>query len=134
VPDLDPYVKAIQDLLGPLGSPADRMRAIEQAVARLRQPDETRPATEDFIDGLSKMPAHMRELQSLLSEFASPASQLRSFQEQLATTRQQLELMAKQLESVEGTIGRFAELAEQLAAMQEPFRAISGGWWPQAAQ
>ena len=32
MPDLDPYVKSIQDLLSQLRSPADRMRAMEQAI------------------------------------------------------------------------------------------------------
>ena len=128
--DLDPYVKSIQDLLSQLRSPADRMRAIEQAVARIWQPEESRRAAGEFVAGVSAMPAHMWELQKLLSRFAAPGSQLRSFQEQLATTRQQLELMAKQLESAEATVGRFAEIAEELAALQEPFARIATAWGP----
>ena len=127
MPDLDRYVKAIQDLLAPLGSPAERLSAVDQAMQRIA-PQDARRATGELISGLAAMPERLRDLQRVLGDFASPAPQLRSFQEQLATTRQQLQLMATQLEAAEAMVGRVADLAEQLASFQQPFLDAAAAW------
>lgn len=129
MPDLDRYVKAIQDLVSQIGSPAERLSAMEQATARLRPQGDPRRAAGELVTGLTAMPERMRDLQRLLSEFADPGKQLRQFQEQLSTTRQQLQLMASQLETAETTIGRIADLAERLASFQEPFRNAASTLW-----
>lgn len=127
--EFDQYVKAIQDLLGQLGAPADRLRAMEEAMSRfIPTAGTTRPAM-DFAADLLAMPERLRELQQLLQEFGSPATQLRAFEEQLATTRQQLVLMAQQLEGAEHAIDRFATLAEQLAGLYQPFSKAAGAWF-----
>lgn len=129
MPDLDRYVKAIQDLVSQIGSPAERLSAMEQATARLRPQGDPRRAAGELVTGLTAMPERMRDMQRLLSEFADPGKQMRQFQEQLSTTRQQLQLMASQLETAETTIGRIADLAERLASFQEPFRNAASTLW-----
>jgi len=128
VPELDRYVKGIQDLLSQLGSPAERISAMEQAAARLMPQGDTRRAAGELISGLMSTPERMRDLQKTLTEFSQPAKQLREFEEQLKTTRQQLLLMAKQLEGAETAIGRIADLAERLAAFQEPWLNAAAAW------
>lgn len=122
--EMDRYVRAIQDLLGQLGTPAERLNAMEQVLGRFPAA-ETRRAAGGFVSDLAGTPERVLELRRLLAEFASPAKQLRVFEDQIGTTRQQLLLLAQQLEGVEGTIRGFAELAEQLATLQEPFTNLS---------
>ena len=126
--DMDRYVRALYDLLGQLPSPTERLHAIEEVLGRFTPTAETPRLAEEFMGELAATPERMMELRRLLAEFASPAKQLRSFEEQLATTRQQLTLMATQLEGAEEAIGRFAQLAEQLSALQEPFTKLSAAW------
>jgi hypothetical protein len=45
VAELDRYVKGIQELLAPLGSPTDRLSALQQALARLTQMPANAPAS-----------------------------------------------------------------------------------------
>lgn len=124
--DMDRYVRAIQDLLGQLGT-AERLHAMEEVLGRFPVAD-TRRAAGDFVSDLAGTPERMLELRRLLGEFASPGKQLRGFEEQISITRQQVELLAKQLEGAEATIGRFADLAEQLAALQEPFTHLTSAF------
>jgi DNA repair ATPase RecN len=129
VAEFDQYVKAIQDLLGQLGAPAERLRAMEAAMGRfVPTAGSAKPAME-FASELAAMPERIRELGKLLVEFGSPAAQLRSFEEQLAITRQQLVLMAQQLEGAEKVVARFATLAEQLAELQQPFSRAATAWF-----
>lgn len=119
--EFDRYVKAIGDLLGHLPSPAERLSAVEQAMGRAYGGSDPRRAAQDLVGGLVGVPERMAELQRVLSDFATPATQLRELEGSLATTRQQLELAAKQLQAAESAVGRVADLAEQLALLQEPF-------------
>ena len=127
--EFDQYVKAIQDLLGQLGAPAERLRAMEAAMSRFvpTAGAAAKPAME-FASELAAMPERLRDLGKLLVEFGSPAAQLRAFEEQLAVTRQQLVLMAQQLEGAEKVVQRFAGLAEQLAELQQPFSRAAAAW------
>jgi methyl-accepting chemotaxis protein len=124
---MDRYVRAIQDLLGQLGTPAERISAMEEVLGRFPAA-ETRRAAGEFVSDLAATPERMMELRRLLGEFASPGKQLRTFEEQIAITRQQLELLARQLETAESTIGQFADLAERLSALAEPFAALTSAW------
>ncbi len=126
--ELDRYVKAIQDLLAQIGSPAERLSAMEQAAARFVPQGDARKAAGELVTGLTSMPERVRELQRTLTDFATPGKQLREFEEQLKTTRQQLLLMAKQLEGAEKSIGRIADLSERLASLQEPFFNAAAAW------
>jgi hypothetical protein len=125
--EIDRYVRGIQDLLGQLGTPAERLRAMEEVIGRFPVAD-TRRAAGEFVHDLAGTPERLLEVRRLLSEFASPAEQLRAFEQQVALTRQQLELVAQQLAGIESTIGTFAGLAEQLSALQEPFTNLTSSW------
>jgi chromosome segregation ATPase len=132
--EFDRYVRSIQDLLGHLPSPAERLNALEEVVGRLSGGSDPRRATQELLGGMVALPERMAELQRVLSEFANPAERLRELETNLSSTRQQLELAAKQLESAEEAVGRVAALAEQLALLQEPFvrtvEALRGGGEP----
>ena len=125
--EFDRYVKGIQDLLGNMPSPAERLSAMEQAFSRFTG-SESRGAAHELTGGLTALPERVAELQKVLSDFGTPATQLRELEGQLAATREQLELSARQLALQEQAVGRAAALLEQLALLQEPFLNAARAW------
>jgi DNA repair ATPase RecN len=104
-------------------------KAVEEAMARFTGgATGTTQAVQEALTAFAGMPERMRDLDALLSEFGTPATQLREFEQQLSTTRQQLELSAKQLAAAENTVSRIAALAEQLALLHEPFEKAAAAW------
>ena len=116
--------QSMRDVANWMAGWADRLQSFQATMSRFKLPAEQRAQMQDAMRRLVFPREQLQAMKDLLESWAPPGALLERIRVELADQRASVEAVGEQLDRLEKLLNRYAEAAEDVAALNAPFRKL----------